>query len=196
MSINNTILEALFNRGKVQSRAEIVGLTKEYTEKFGMKERKDLLKYLSRHKYLRRVFAGYYYINSFDERMRGFCEFEDKEVLFMVLHKLNIKWYVGLGSVIHLQGKVWQTPNRISIVNTRFSGNKILFGLKVRFYKSKASLFFGLKEKKTEKRIPFLYSDPAKTYIDLVYFGETDNLIRVKNTQTYLKRYPRWIGKK
>ena len=196
MAVKNTIYEALINRGKIHSREEIIALMNEYEEKFGIKVRKDLLKYLTRHKYIRRIFAGFYYINSFDEKVRGFCQFEDKEILFMTLSKMNIKWYVGLGYSIYLQGKTWQTPNQMSIVNTKFSGIKSIFGLKVKFYKMKAFLFFGLKKMKTEHEIDFLYSDPAKTNIDKVYFRETYDLIRVKNTQKYLKRYPKWVGKK
>jgi len=196
MVIKNTIFEALLNRGKIISGKEIVGLAKEYEEKFGIKSNKDLLKYLSRHKYIRRIFVGFYYINSFDERTRNFYEFEDKEVLFMVLNKLKIKWYVGLGYSLYLQGKKWQTPNQISIVNTKFSGIKKIFGLKVKFFKTKESLFFGLKKMKTDKGIDYFYSDPAKTYIDRVYFKEVNSLIGVKNTKEYLKRYPKWVGKK
>ncbi|MBS3084129.1 hypothetical protein J4423_04965 [Candidatus Pacearchaeota archaeon] len=196
MAIKNTIYEVLINRGKIHSKTEIVALMNEYEEKFSIKVRKDLLKYLTRHKYIRRIFAGVYYVNSFDEKVRGFSQFEDKEVLFMVLNKLKVKWYVGLGYSIYLQGKTWQTPNQISIVNTKFSGIKKVFGLKVRFYKTKETLFFGLKRMKTEHEIDFLYSDPAKTYIDRVYFGETYDLIKVKNTQEYLKRYPKWVGKR
>ena len=196
MAVKNTIYEALINRGKIHSRTEIAALMKEYEEKFGIKARKDLLKYLTRHKYIRRIFAGLYYINSFDEKVRGFCQFEDKEVLFMALNKIKLKWYVGLGYSIYLQGKKWQTPNQISIVNTKFSGIKIIFGLKVKFYKTKELLFFGLKKMKTKHEIEFLYSDPAKTYIDRFYFGEANDLIRIKNTQEYLKRYPKWVGKR
>ena len=196
MPIKDTIYEALINRGKIHSKIEIVALMKEYEERFGIKARKDLLKYLTRHKYIRRIFAGLYYINSFDEKVRGFCQFEDKEVLFMALNKIKLKWYVGLGYSIYLQGKKWQTPNQISIVNTKFSGIKIIFGLKVKFYKTKELLFFGLKKMKTKHEIEFLYSDSAKTYIDRFYFGETNDLIKIKNTQEYLKRYPKWVGKR
>ena len=196
MAIKDTIFEALLNRGKIFSGTEIIKLAKEYEEKFGIKSNKDLLKYLSRHRYIRRIFAGVYYINSFDERARNFCEFEDKEILFAVLNKLRIKWYVGLGYSLYLQGKKWQTPNQISIVNTEFSGIKNIFGLKVRFFKTKESLFFGLKQMKTDKEINYFYSDLAKTYIDSVYFKERSNLISVKHTKEYLKRYSKWVGKK
>jgi len=180
----------------MQTKTEIVALMEEYEKKFGIRQRKELIKYLSRHNYIRRIFAELYYINSFDEKIRGFCDFEDKEIVFMALNKLKIKWYVGLGYSIYLQGKKWQTPNQMSIVNTKFSGFKRIFGLKVRFYKTKEALFFGLKKMKTTHGIDFLYSDPAKTYIDQVYFKESDNLISVRNTQEYLKRYPKWVGKK
>ena len=60
MAIRNTIFEALLNRGKILSGAEITGLSREYKEKFGIKAPKDILKYLARHKYIRRIFKGFY----------------------------------------------------------------------------------------------------------------------------------------
>ena len=177
MKAENTIYETLLNRGKILSKAEITGIIKEYEKKFNYKindKRKlDLLKYLSRQRYIRRIFSSLYYINTFDERNRKFSEFEDKEVVFTALNKLEIKWYVGLGYALYLQGKKWQTPNQISIVNTRFSGIKRVFGLKVKFFKIKENLIFGLKTAKTNHNVEYSYSDPAKTYIDRVYFKET-----------------------
>ena len=196
MSIKNTIFEPLLNRGKILSKAEITAVIREYEKKFKDKKGKDFLKYLSRQNYVKRIFAGLYYVNSFDEKNRGFSEFEDKEIVFMALNKLKVKWYLGLSSALYLQGKTWQIPNQISIVNTKFSGIKKIFGLKVKFFKTKESFIFGLKKMQTHNNIDYFYSDPAKTHIDRVYFKETDNLIRVKNTQEYLKRYPKWVGKK
>ena len=196
MNIKNNLYEALINRGKILSKTEINKIIKEYETKFKDKKRVDLLKYLSRQRYIRKIFSGFYYINTFDERNRKFSELEDKEVLFLVLKKLKIKWYVGLGYALYLQGKKWQTPNQISIINIKFSGIKRIFGLKVKFFKTKENFIFGLKTAKTNHNIEYSYSDPAKTYIDRVYFRETDNLIKVKNTQEYLKRYPKWVGKK
>lgn len=196
MNIKNNLYEALINRGKILSKIEINKIIIEYENKFKDKKRVDLLKYLSRQRYIRKIFSGFYYINTFDERSRKFSKLEDKEVLFLVLKKLKIKWYVGLGYALYLQGKKWQTPNQISIINTKFSGIKRIFGLKIKFFKTKENFIFGLKTAKTNHNIEYSYSDPAKTYIDRVYFRETDNLIKVKNTQEYLKRYPKWVGKK
>lgn len=196
MNNKNSLFEALLNRGKILSRKEILKVLHEYEKRFGDKTGKDFLKYLSRHNYIRRVFSGIYYVNSFDERKREFSEFEDREVLFMALNKIGIKWYAGLGYALYLQGKKWQTPNQMSIINTKFSGTKKILGLKVRFFKTKESLIFGIKKMQTKHNINYFYSDPAKTNIDRVYFKETDSLIRVKNTQEYLRRYPKWVGKK
>ncbi|MEK6927978.1 MAG: hypothetical protein AABX11_06105 [Nanoarchaeota archaeon] len=196
MAIKNTLYEALINRGKIQSSTEIVALAKEYKEKFKVKLPKDLLKYLSRHKYIRRIFQGYYYINSFDERNRGFCNYSAKERLFYVLNKEKIKWYLGLNTALYEQGKTWQTPVLINIINTKLSGIKNMEGIKVKFIKTKESLIFGIKELKTKNKITYFYSDPAKTYIDKVYFKQSEHLTRLKNTQTYLRRYPKWVGKR
>ena len=196
MNFKNTLFEPLFNRGKILLKQEISEIIAEHEKRFKSKKRKDFLKYLSRHNYIRRVLVSLYYVNSFDERNRGFCEFEDKEILFMALDKLGVKWYVGLSSALHLQGKGWQTPSQLSIVNTKFSGIKKVFGLRVKFFKTKEIHFFGLKEGRTKHNIRYLYSDPAKTYIDRVYFKEDDKLVKVKNTQKYLKRYPKWVGRR
>jgi predicted transcriptional regulator of viral defense system len=191
MKVKNTLYDPLINRGKILSKAEIVTIIEEYDKKFKTKMGPKFLNYLSRHNYIKRIFSQIYYIQSFDERNRNFLEFEDKEILFMVLNKLKIRWYVGLGSSLYLQGKTWQTPNQISIVNTRFSGIKKILGLKVAFFKTKESLIFGLKKMQTKHKIEYFYSDPAKTHIDMVYFRKIKSLIRIKNTQKYLNKFPK-----
>jgi len=194
MNIKNTLYESLLNTGKILSKSEIIKIIEGYEKKLSQKNKENMIKYLSRQNYIQRIFSELYYINSFDERNRKFSEFEDKEMLFMALNKLSIKWYVGLVSSLYQHGKIWQTPNQMSIINTKFSGTKLVNGLKVKFYKTKEKFIFGLKKAKTKHNIDYFYSDPAKTYIDRVYFKETDNLVKVKNTQEYLKIYPKWIG--
>lgn len=196
MNIRNTLYESLLNKDKLLAKKEIMAIIEKYNPKISKIDKENLVKYLSRQKYIRRVLSELYYVNSFDERNRKFSEFEDREVLFMALNKLEIQWYVGLGSSLYQHGKVWQTPNQLSIINTRFSGKKVVNGLKVKFYKTKEHLIFGLKDGKTKHNITYSYSDSAKTHIDRVYFRETTTLIRIKNTQEYLRRYPKWVGNK
>lgn len=167
----NKVYEALLNRKeKVCHKAEIVAIIKEYKKKFRSKiNLTNAFKYLSRHKYAKRIFQSYYYFNSLDERKRGFCWYEDKELLFVVLNKLNIKWYVGLDSALYLKGKSWQVPRVLHILNNKFSGEKRVLSLKVRFFRVKSSLFSGLKKGFTTNKIGFYYSSPDKVVLDKAY---------------------------
>jgi predicted transcriptional regulator of viral defense system len=189
----NRIYEALLNRReKVCHKSEIVDIIQEYKRKFKSKINiTNTFKYLNRHNYLRRIFQGYYYINSVDERKRGYCSYKDKELLFIVLNKLKIKWYVGLNSALYLAGKFWQVPSVLHILNNKFSGIKKILSLKVKFYKIKEELVFGLK-----KAVNYSYSIPPKTYLDMVYLRISDKLIKSGQTKKYLKHYPKWVGKK
>ncbi len=193
-----TIYEALRNRQEnVCSKAEIIEVIKEYNKTLGKTRGKinplNALWYLSRHGYIRRIVFNFYYLNSLDEKNRKFCQYEDKELLFMVLNKLNLPWYVGLNSALYLLGKTWQVPNTLTIINSKFSGKKTVLGLKVRLVKIKESLIFGVKAGKTRNNIPYSYSDSAKTHLDLSYFRESEKLVISKNTKKYLKKYPPWL---
>lgn len=192
----NSLHEVLINRGKIFKKEEILHIFEEYKKLKSDSNHKNIIEYLSRHNYIKRIFLSYYYVNSYDEKERDFCNYTGRELIFSVLNREKVKWYLGLNTAIYEQGKTWQTPNMINIINTRISGRRKVAGSNVKFIKIKENLICGLKELKTNNKIPYFYSDPAKTYIDKVYFKESKNLIRVKNTQKYLKRYPKWVGKK
>lgn len=188
-----TIYEALLNRKeKVCSKSEIIRIIKEYNKSIGKINLRNALWYLSRHNYIKRVFLNYYYINSLDERKRKFCKYEDKELLFIVLNKLKIKWYIGLDSALYILGKIWQTPNTLIIINNKISGRKNILGMNVKFIKIKKNLIFGLKKSKTKNNIYYFYSDLAKTYLDMAYFRRSKLIIKEKK---YLKKYPKWLSK-
>lgn len=193
------IYEALLNRKeKVCSKSDIVEIIKEYNKSLGKLNSlnpKNALWYLSRHRYIKRIIFNFYYLNSMDERKRNFCQYEDKDLLFMVLNKLKLEWYVGLNSALYLQGKIWQVPNTLTIINQRFSGRKIVLGLKVRFVKIKDNLIFGMKKGKTRNKVSYSYSTLAKTYLDLFYFRESQKLVILKDTKKYIKKYPLWLHK-
>lgn len=190
------IYEALKNRrDKVCHKSEIIEILEEYNKNIEKLSSETVLKYLSRHNYIKRIFLHFYYINSLDEKKRGFCAYEDKELLFIVLNKLGIKWYIGLNSSLYILGKVWQTPNVLSIVNEKISGRKKIIGLNVKFLKIKGNLIFGMEKRKTKNSIIYYCSDTAKTYIDLVYFRESKKITKFKETKNYLKRYPKWLRK-
>ncbi len=194
----NKIHEALFNRaGKVFNKVEVNSLIKEYNKKFHTKvDIENTVKYLSRHDYIKRIFLGYYYVNSLEERKRRYCKYEDKELLFTILNKSNIKWYLGLSSALYESGESWQFPVIISIINDKISGKRNILSLNVRFYKIKHDLFFGIQRGKTKNKIEYFYSNPSKTYLDFVYLRRSDKLIKNKETKKYLKYFPKWVEKK
>ena len=192
------IYEALLNRvEKICNKDEIVKIINEFNKRFKTKiEIKNAIKYLSRHGYIKRIFLSFYYINSIDEKKRKYCKFEDKDILFSVLNKLGVKWYLGLSSALYESGNIWQIPIVINIINNKFSGKRKIFGLYIRFFKIKNKLIFALRLKKTKNNTNYYYSIPAKTYLDMVYFRINDKLIKDNDIKKYIKKFPKWIEKK
>lgn len=198
MGNTNKIYEALLNKKeKIICVSEIVKTVKEFNKQFKASlSIENTIKYLTRHNCIKRIFNGYYYINSFDEKKRNYCIYEDKELLFSVLNKMNFKWYLGFSSALYLLKKSWQIPAIISIINNKISGKRKILGLTIRFYKIKENLIFGLKNAKTRSNITFFYSDQAKTHLDMVYYKISDKLAHNEDIKKYLKRYPKWFGRK
>ncbi len=174
---------------------EIVKLVEDYNNKIEKVSITNTLWYLSRQNYIKRIFLDYYYINSIEERERKFCKYMDKELLFLVLNKSDIKWYLGLTSAKYSGGEIWQTPNLLIVVNNRVSGKRIIADLKVKFIKIKESLIFGLIKEKTDKGIEYSYSDKEKTELDDIYLSRKGKLAKDKKTRNYLKKYPKWLQK-
>ena len=192
------IYEALLNRvEKICNKDEIVKIINEFNKRFKTKiEIKNAIKYLSRHGYIKRIFLSFYYINSIDEKKRKYCKFEDKDILFSVLNKLGVKWYLGLSSALYESGNIWQIPIVINIINNKFSGKRKILGFYIRFFKIKNKLIFALRLKKTKNNTNYYYSIPAKTYLDMVYFRINDKLIKDNDIKKYIKKFPKWIEKK
>jgi hypothetical protein len=191
-----SIYKALLNKNeKILERKEIIKKIKEYNDKIEKLSIPNTLWYLSRNNYIKRIFLDYYYINSIEERDLKYCKYPAKDLLFLVLNKIKIKWYLGLVSAKYTNGKIWQTPNITIIINNKFSGTKIILKEKIKFIKIKDSLFFGLKNLKTEKGIKYSYSNKEKTSLDELYLYKNKKLILNKKTKEYLEKYPKWLKK-
>lgn len=191
-----SIYSALLNRGeKIMRKREIAMLIEDYNNRIKKVSISNAIWYLSRQNYIKRIFLDYYYINSIEERELKFCKYINKELLFLVLNKLEIKWYLGLASARYSIGETWQTPNMPIVINNKFSGEKIIAGLKVKFIKIKENLIFGLIKEKTDKRVEYYYSDKEKTELDDAYLSRKGKLTKDKKTRNYLKRYPKWLQK-
>ena len=191
-----SIYSALLNRGeKIMKKKEIVKLIEGYDNKIGKVSITNALWYLSRQNYIKKIFLDYYYINSIEERELKFCKYMDKELLFLVLDKLEVKWYLGLTSAMYHGGEIWQTPNMLIVINNRFSGMRIIAGLRVKFIKIKKNLIFGLVKEKTDKKIKYYYSDKEKTDLDNIYLSRTGKIATNKKTMIYIQKYPKWLQK-
>lgn len=192
-----TIYLAILNRNeKIIKKEKIVGIIKEYNKKFGKVSIYNSLWYLSRYNYIKRIFLDYYYINSLEEKGLGTCKYEDKELLFEILNKEKVKWYLGLTSAKYYLGEIWQFPTRMTIVNNRFSGKRKIEDATVKFIKIKEKLIFALISKKTKNKIKFYYSDIQKTNLDFLYIRQINEIPIDKKTREYAERFPKWLFKK
>lgn len=191
-----TIYLGLLNRkSKIIKKEEIIKLIEEYNKNFKKVSIKNALWYLSRQNYIKRIFLDYYYINSFEEKARKICNLQDNELLFEVLNKEKIKWYLGLNSALYEIGQTWQTQNMQTIINNRISGKKKIVGKNVMFIKIKENLVLGLLKNKTKNNVIYFYSDQEKTRLDFAYLKKINNLIKNNKTKQYIKKYPKWLQK-
>ncbi len=192
-----TIYLAILNRNeKIIQKEEIYKLIKDYNKKFERVSITNALWYLSRRGYIRKIFLDYYYINSIEEKELGTCKYEDKELLFEVLNKEKIKWYLGLNSAKYYSGDIWQFPVVLTIINNKFSGKRKINGMDVTFIKIKKDLIFGVAAKKTKNKIKFYYSNSQKTNLDILYFKLVKTIHLDKKTKEYARRFPKWLLKK
>jgi hypothetical protein len=163
---------------------------------------KNIIVNIRQNKDILYVFKGYYYILNSKEKEGSYTDYSTNEMVYVILNKTNIKWYLGLYSALERNNIMWQGVVNPIIVNSRFSGEKKILGVKYQFHKMKRELFdFGHIKKITKNRITFYYSDPEKTYIDFIYFNKTppSELSAFKNDEklrSYLKNYSKNFKKR
>lgn len=156
---------------------------------------KNIIVKLRKNKDIIYIFKGYYYLLDPREKEGRYTKYSTNEMVYTILNKLNIKWYLGLFSAIEKNNLIWQGIVKPIIINSDFSGEKKILGVTYQFHKMKRELFdFGFIKKKTKNRITYYYSDPEKTFIDFVYFNknipsELSNLKVNKKTKEYLRYY-------
>ncbi len=148
------------------------------------------------------VFKGYYYLLNPKEKEGSYTDYTTNEMIYVVLNKLNIRWYHGLDSALEYNQLIWQGIVNPVIVNSDISGEKKILGVTYQFHKMKRELFdFGSVKKITKNRLAFYYSDPEKTYIDFMYFNkippsELSCSKKKEKTRVYLKNYSKNFKKK
>jgi len=171
--VSRKIIDKLrLNLEKIQSKEEIIKTIKEYSKVYKTKVNLiSLWTYLRKDNYIKRILGDYYYVYSLEERYNHYCKFSEEELVFLVLEKMNIKWYLGLESALKENKITWQALNIITLINNHFSGIKKLGNSKFKFIKTKDNKFkFGLIKNKTNNSVKYFYSDLEKTYLDFLYF--------------------------
>lgn len=157
---------------------------------------------LRKNKEILYVFKGYYYLLNPQEKKGNYTEYSSSEMVYRILNKLNIKWYLGLYSALEKNNIIWQGIVNPVIVNSDISGEKKILGVKYEFHKIKRELLdFGHIKKITKNRITFCYSDPEKTYLDFIYFNknlpsELSGIKKNEKVGLYLKNYSKIFRKK
>jgi len=201
MKVDDKILRNILDsiKDKVVSKKQLVTafrdvLQDKYSEKIIVNLRKN--------KEIIYVFKGYYYLLNPKEKKGEYTEYSTSEMVYTVLNKLNIKWYLGFYSALEGNNIIWQGVVNPTIVNSNISGEKKILGVKYQFHKMKRELLsFGYIRMITKNRITFYYSDPEKTYIDFIYFNknppsELSAFKKNEKLKLYLKNYSKNFRKK
>jgi len=192
-NILDSIKDKLVSKKQLETAFRDV-LQDKYSEKIIVNLRKN--------KEIIYVFKGYYYLLNPKEKKGSYTEYSTSEMVYTVLNKLNIKWYLGFYSALEGNNIIWQGVVNPTIVNSNISGEKKILGVKYQFHKMKRELLsFGYIRMITKNRITFYYSDPEKTYIDFIYFNksppsELSAFKKNEKLRLYLKNYSKNFRKK
>ena len=145
-----------------KNRAVRIENLKEIAREFG-KEEKEIIEYLVRKNMAVRIVEDIYFIKD---------PMNSLPLWIMIARGLNrasVKWYYGLYSAWMNGRMVQQVYLNEVIVNNKYSGKRKIGGVNVYFFKTrKEKLFtFGIEE----FREGVYRSDPEKTVLDFIYFG-------------------------
>lgn len=182
---------------KILTRKDFDSLATKY--KFD----KDILRRVMLNKgYLVTIFRGVYYLKSYDEKKLHFLKYSSYELLALGLEKKGVKWYFGLNSALKLLGLTHEVFPVNSVINDKFNRTKPMkiAGSSFFFIKLKPSLFFDLKDTKTNNNIHLYYSRLEKTLLDMIYLKKNIDLDEYKfNKSIFLKeskKYNRIVKKR
>ncbi len=205
--ISGKIVEKLRSRKEpIISKEEIFRIINEYQRIYQKKVNfSSLWTYLRKSNYIKRILGDYYYIYSLEERYNRYCRYSDEELLFLVLEKMEVRWYLGLERALREHKIGWQILSLVPIINTYFSSTKKIGSSTFRFIKTQDKRCrFGLIEKKTTNGVPYYYSDLEKTYLDFLYFnsyqgkdvGSIQQQLDFKVNLKKVKRYAQYYSQK
>src|SRR4030042_5011625 len=153
-------------KGKILARKDFDSLATKYNFD------KDTLRRVMLNKgYLITIFRGVYYLKGYEEKKLNYLRYSAYELLSLGLEKKGIKWYFGLNTALKFLGLTHEVFPINIVINDKFNRTKPMkiAGSSFFFMKLKPSLFFDIKETKTENNISLYYSRLEKTLLDMIY---------------------------
>lgn len=159
------------------------------------------LKKLRENGKIKSIFQKYYYILSENERKTNILNYFDIELVFGVLNKLNIKWYISFEKGLELNNILWQAHKTTTIINNKISKKCKILKNQFEFKKTKSIYIDNYIQNKTKNRITQNIGENEKIYLDYIYFKkkipiELIEKIDKKKIMSILEIYPKSFQKK
>ena len=170
-------------KGRIFTRKDLDSLAKRYKLN-SFKLRKLLLN----SGYLLTIFRGVYYLKNYEEKKLNTLKYSAYELLSLGLNKKGIKWYFGLNTALKFLGLTHEVFPISIVINDKFNRTKTMkiAGSSFLFIKLKPSLFFAIKETKTNNSISLYHSNLEKTLLDLIYLKKEISLKEYKFNKSLL----------
>lgn len=159
------------------------------------------LKQLRENKKIKYIFQNYYYVLSETERKTNILEYSNLEIVYTILNKLNLNWYVSFEKGLEINNVVWQSHKTISVVNNKISKKCKIRGIQYHFRKTQKKHIFGYESNKISSGITQNIGYNEKIAIDYVYFRkdiplELLKVLDFKKIESYLNLYSKGFQKK
>lgn len=159
------------------------------------------LKKLRENGKIKYIFQKYYYILSETERKTNILDYISLELVFGVLNKLNIKWYISFEKGLELNNILWQAHKKITIINNKISKKCKILESQFEFKKTKAIYINNYNQYKTKNRITQNIGINEKIYLDYIYFKKKlpieliEKIDKIKIIEI-MEKYPKSFQKK
>src|SRR3989338_5525511 len=172
-------------KGKILTRKDFDSLAIKYNFD------KDTLRRVMLNKgYLITIFRGVYYLKDYEEKKFNSLKYSPYELLSLGLEKKNVKLYFGLNTALKFLDLTHEVFPVNIVINNKFNRTAPLkiAGSSFLFVKLKPSLFFEIKETKTNNNIPLYFSNLEKTLLDLIYLKKIIDLNEYKFNKSLFLR--------
>jgi len=151
------------------------------------------------------IFSNYFYILNSDEQIKNYYKYSTEEIVFLILNKLKLKWYLALHSSLLINNinynlDMHQIPKTTVIINSRYSKTLKILNQTFIFKKQLNFRLIGLLESKTKNSIKFYFSDLERTYLDYLYYNNKSivdlDIINKDKLKLYLTYFPKMLFNK